>query len=256
VATYLDLADELEHMVHSSSPGARVASEHELACEHAVSRVTARAALQELERRHLVRRVRGAGTFVARRLEYRISADMAPSWSDTVRAAGGEPYQEVLEVRTSTAGHEVRTALGLARGARVTSLTRRGWVDGEVASVSTSFLPAALVPDLAAHLHDGTSLYATLVQQYRYEPERLWCAAELVPVPAEVAEALRFEGRPPAWSLRSSNGCRIGGRVLELCTSWLRADVFRVVLCLGQEPPTHGSGWPLARSESTAQGTR
>lgn len=256
MATYLDLADELEHMVQSSAPGARVASEHELAGEHAVSRVTARAALQELERRHLVRRVRGAGTFVARRMEYRISADMAPSWSDTVRAAGGEPYQEVLEVRTSTAGHEVRTALGLARGARVTSLTRRGWVDGEVASVSTSFLPAALVPDLAAHLGDGTSLYATLVQQYGYEPERLWCAAELVPIPAEIAEALGYEGRPPAWSLRSSNGCRRGSRVLELCTSWLRADVFRVVLCLGQAPGTDGCGWPLAGSEPTRGGTR
>jgi GntR family transcriptional regulator len=236
VPTYLALADELEDVVRAATPGSRVPSEHQLVAERAVSRLTARAALQELERRHLVRRIRGAGTFVARRIEYRISADMAPSWSETVRQAGGEPAQEVLEVRTTTAGRDVAVDLDVAPGSAVTAVTRRGLVDGEVASVTTALLPAELVPGLGDVLDDGTSLYRTLVERYDLAPERSWSDAELAPVPAGLAELLGFEGRPPVWALRSCNRCRRTGRPVELATSWLRADVFRVVLCLGEVP--------------------
>jgi DNA-binding GntR family transcriptional regulator len=109
-------------------------------------------------------------------------------------------------------------------------------VDGEVASVATSFLPASLVPGLAAHLADGDSLYETLTARYGVRPTRRWSNAELVPVPHAVAALLGFEGRPPAWALRSCNACTRLDQPIELATSWLRADVFRVVFQLGEGP--------------------
>jgi DNA-binding GntR family transcriptional regulator len=242
VPAYLSLADELELVVARAEPGTRVVSEHELVESHAVSRLTARAALQELERRHLVRRVRGAGTFVARRIEYRISTEMVPSWSETVRRSGGEPDIELLDIASVRAPVVVRRALDLPTGARVTALTRLGRVDGELASLATTFLPTELVPRLADVLPDRGSLFETLRSHYDLRPERQWSDARLDTVPAEVAPHLGFEGRPQAWALRSCNRCARLGRPIELAHSWLRADVFRVVFELGRSPsPTRTS---------------
>jgi DNA-binding GntR family transcriptional regulator len=242
VPTYLSLADELEQVVTAAPPGTRVASEYELVESHAVSRLTARAALQELERRHLVRRVRGAGTFVARRIEYRISADMVPSWSETVRRAGGEPHSEILDIASVRASAEVSRALDLGPGARVTTMTRLGWVDGEVASLGTTSLPTALVPGLAGALTSGGSLFHVLRDRYGLRPERLWSDAQLDTVPADVALELGYEGRPQAWALRSCNRCADLGRPIELSHSWMRADVFRVVFELGRSGRSGRSG--------------
>ena len=60
--TYLVLADSLAEQIADMAPGTRLPSENELITEHGVSRITARAALSELEQRHLVRRARGSGT--------------------------------------------------------------------------------------------------------------------------------------------------------------------------------------------------
>src|SRR5579875_4136866 len=103
MVSYLLLSDELEAKLLSASPGDPVASETELARQYRVSRLTARAALQELERRHLVRRIQGRGTFVLRRVDYRISTDGPPSFTEIVTAAGGHPTTTVERVRERAA---------------------------------------------------------------------------------------------------------------------------------------------------------
>ena len=231
---YLALADQLESLVATLAPGDRVPSEHDLVEAHGVSRLTARAALQELESRFLVRRVRGAGTFVARRIEHRISPEMPPSGTDAVRRAGGRPGTTVLGVRTRRPSAAVGDALDLDIDERVVAVTRTGTVDGLPASYGTTQLPADLVPDLADHLADDVSIFATLRDAYGLAPRRLWVRAELLPVPADVAPHLGLDGRPLAWSLESCNHDARLGRPIELSHSWLRADVYRVVLELGK----------------------
>jgi len=90
-ARYLEIADELATELRGAAPGAKVDGEHGIGRRFGVGRAAARAALQELERRLLVRRVQGAGTFVNRRIDYTISHDRRPSWHETVAAAGGRP---------------------------------------------------------------------------------------------------------------------------------------------------------------------
>lgn len=230
--TYLLLADQVERQVAGAAPGDRLPSEHELMDRHEVSRLTARAALQELERRHLVRRVRGSGTFVARRIDYRIGAGMAPSWSQTVRDAGGEPQRRLLGVGRVTPPAAVAEILG-GTGS-VVALTRVGTVDGLVADTGTSWIPADLVADLSTFIDDGGSLYQSLVAA-GVTPRRRWTTAELVAVPAELAVHLELEGRPPVWRIASCNEDTATGRVVEYGEGWMRPDVYRVVLELGTQ---------------------
>lgn len=230
---YLALAEELEAEIASLEPGARVASEHELVERHAVSRLTARAALQELEGRLLVRRVRGSGTFVARRIDYPIGSDMPPSASEMIRRAGAEPSSELVSVRTRKPSAQVRNALDLDADEKVVAVTRAGQVDSLPAWFGTTHLPQELVAGIAGHLGDDTSIYTVLRDHFGLDPTRQWARAELVVVPADVAPYLGLEGRPLVWRLESCNADPSLGRPVELSQSWLRADVYRVRFELG-----------------------
>lgn len=231
---YQALADSLERQIARMAPGERVASEHELVEAHGVSRLTARAALQELEHRLLVRRVRGSGTFVARRIDYPIGADMPPSASEMVRRTGAVPSSSIVSVRTRKPNADVRDALDLDPDERIVAVTRAGRVDGLPASYGTTHLPLDLVDGIADHLGDDISIYATLSGRFGLAPVRQWARAELVVVPVDVAPHLGIEGRPLVWRLDSCNVDRSLGRPVELSRSWLRADVYRVILDLGR----------------------
>lgn len=232
---YLALADQMASALIHQDPGARVLSENELSRLHTVSRLTARAALQELERRHLVRRIRGSGTFVARRVEYHISADMPPSFQATVRRSGGLPLMRLVDSTIVLPPGEVRSALELGPAARTLRLTRLGLVDGLLASHTTTWLPLGLAPNLADRLGGAASLMQELTD-LGFTPRRRWYRAELDVVPVDVAALLEIEGRPMVWRTTGLNGDGTQGRFLEITRAWMRPDVFQVCLELGSQP--------------------
>src|ERR1700760_3504002 len=88
---YAEIVDALVGDLAGRRPGARFASEHEIAARFAGSRAVAGAALRELESRLLVRRVRGSGTFVNGRIDYVISAHRPPPWHPAGAPPGAQP---------------------------------------------------------------------------------------------------------------------------------------------------------------------
>jgi GntR family transcriptional regulator, arabinose operon transcriptional repressor len=69
IAKYQTIADDLLEKIENGSlpPGARLPTEAELGLEYGVSRITVIHAVRLLQNRNLVYRVRGSGTFVAKR---------------------------------------------------------------------------------------------------------------------------------------------------------------------------------------------
>lgn len=230
---YLVLADRLAETLGGAEPGRRLPSEHDLAGTEGVSRVTARAALQELERRHLVRRTQGAGTFVSARIPYPIRDGADPSWTRTVQAAGREATYVEMEVTSERADASLARSLAIPRGRRVTRVTRIGAVDGERAARQTTWIPNELAPDIGMVLAETPSLTGALRDHYGYEPERWWSRAELSTASRRAADDLQLIGRPPAWRIDSANRCRRLDRPLHVGRAWLRADAFQVFLALG-----------------------
>jgi GntR family transcriptional regulator len=224
--SYTSVADRLEREIAALAPNDRVASEHELAERFGVSRVTTRSALQELERRLVVRRVRGSGTFVAPRLEYVFSPDTPPSWRAVVRSLGHEPTVDVLVCEERPATASERRTLGLA-GGHLLHLIRRGSVDGLPASVSEHRIPIELVGDGVAALAAGDSVHAVL-EAHGCRPARLHTSAEIEVAPADIGHRLGLDGRPLMWRVSSTNVCRRCGRTVETNEAWMRADVFRL----------------------------
>lgn len=231
--SYLTLSQRLEEQLASASPGDLVPSENELARFHNVNRLTARAALQELERRHLVRRIQGRGTFVSRRLDYRISTEGPASFTEIVRAAGGNPSTSTdkLLVRAPTAAE--RRSLALTSRAQVVELERRRWLDDEVVGVGISVLPAALVPGLRDKLGPGGSLYRVLAEEYDLRPKRAWFRCEVAAAPEEVAAKLKLRGRPDLFHNCGRLESQRLGIPVEINDGWLRTDLFNVVVEVG-----------------------
>ena len=182
------------------APGARVPSERELAAEHGISRMTARAAVDLLARLGLVERREWSGVFVARpKIEQ--SLDTVAGLSDQLESRGVAPGAEVLEARTVLAGTlgdtEVASRLEISGGDGVHVIVRVRTGDGEPLVLEENYLPERLFPGLLAEdLIAG--LYALMRERYGLSPARLRQELEPSMLDPGAAEALGASPDVPA----------------------------------------------------------
>lgn len=230
---YLEMADVLEAELAHVPVGARVPSEHTLAARFAVSRPAARAALQELERRLLVRRVQGAGTFRRGRVEYVVSVAVPPSFSETVRRAGAEPGSRLLACDVRRAAEPERTRLDLRPGAAVWVVERVFTVNGETAAYATSVLPRRSLIGLDRELDDNASLHTVLRRRFGLTVVRQRYRIGFDVPPQRIADHLSGGDRGPVWLAESIN--RAAGGPVEYARTYLRPDVLDVAFEIGEE---------------------
>ena len=100
IPIYVRVADELEGTMLRGKygPGDRLPTEHALAAHHGVNRHTAGQALNHLQSKGLIYRVKGRGSFVRPgRVDYRVAEKM--SFSDSISRLGLRPSQDLLGIR-------------------------------------------------------------------------------------------------------------------------------------------------------------
>src|SRR5579875_2536417 len=226
---YMRVADRLEAEISKRTPGTELPSENELARTYRISRLTARASLEELERRS-----QGKRTLVARRIDYVIGPERSPSWSEGVKLSGATPRSQTERLQLRKAPAAIRAALHIDARTPTLFLARKRFVDGELAAVADTWLVADLVPMLAERLAPDASLHDILSRVYRLTPRRAWSRAQFVIAPSAIARRLDLEGRPFVLRLTGVAVSHKLGRPIEITTSWLRADVFNVVFEMGR----------------------
>ncbi|MFJ8171499.1 GntR family transcriptional regulator [Streptomyces sp. NPDC094473] len=165
--TATQLLDDLR--TAAARPGDRLPSERALVDRYAVSRVTLRAALAQLESRGIVRPSSSRGWFVAELSlppeATMASASAAPQvqgFADYAQANGLTTTGKVLSSTVRPATVSEAEQLRIAPGADLFDLRRLRFLDGLLVVLEHNRLPLAACPALAETDFRTASLYATL----------------------------------------------------------------------------------------------
>lgn len=174
---YYQLASRLRDRIDGGelAPHERAPSERRLSEEFGVSRMTARKALETLEREGYVYRDGRRGTFVAEpRMDLRIG-----SFSDEVGRRGARPGARVLRAEVQRPTRLVAEALGLEVGERVYYVQRLRLANEQPLAIENSYFSCNRFPDLLELPLSGR-LWSVLRRSYNAVPERAEARVEAV----------------------------------------------------------------------------
>ena len=147
---YRQLSDVLREEIRRGvySPLDRLPSEHELAREHSISRITARQALTDLERAGLVFRLQGRGSFVARPAVVQRLSQLT-GFAEAMSTHGLESSSRLIRAGTLRAPGPVTERLRLESGSTVFEIRRVRLVQDAPVSFDISYFPLELGRRLA-----------------------------------------------------------------------------------------------------------
>ena len=179
-----------------------------------------------MERRLIVRRVAGSGTFIAHRLDYRVALGDAPSFRRIVSSLGHAPAVHTQECRWAGRG-----------GTREFLIQRTLTVDGLIASAALDRFPRPIADDIARIGVGDGSIVGALVH-CGAAPHRSSVRVALQVPDSDTAASLGYSGAPPpVWCLRSITTDGVNGPVVHHSISWMRPDMFSLTIEVGSGEP-------------------
>jgi GntR family transcriptional regulator len=217
-------------LIEPLSVGDAIPSERQLGIDLGVSRLTVRAALDELVREGYLVRRRGAGTFVA---EPKVAKGIdITSFSDDMRARGLSPASRTLDLRDIPAGARLGRILHVSPSEPVVAVKRLRLADGEPMAIELLHVRASLVPALTARDLEENSFYDLLVSRYDIAIVGGTQTVEPTVTNEEESAALGVPLHSPALLFervtRSS-----AGEIVEYTSSTYRGDRYRLVTEIG-----------------------
>ena len=222
----LDLIEQL-------TVGEAIPSERQLSADLGVSRLTVRAALDNLVREGLLVRKRGSGTFVS---EPKIAQELTmTSFTEDMRRRGMVPASRTLDLRTAPAGAWLGRILHVSPSEPVVIIKRLRLADDETMAIETLHVRAALVPDLSAGDLEDHSFYALLTDRYGLDIVGGSQTIESTVTNEEESDVLGVPLHSPALLFERTTRSR-AGEVVEYVRSIYRGDRYRVVTELSREP--------------------
>lgn len=221
---YMQVQRALRDAIQSQvlTPDDTIPPERDLAVELNVSRITVRNAIEGLVAEGLLTRRRGAGTFVAARVEKNFSR--LTSFSEDMAARGRKPHSEWLSKSEGVVTPEEALSFGLSPGTRVYRFQRLRYADGMTMALEYSTIPAHCLPSPDAV---DASLYAAL-ERTGYRPVRALQRLRALAFEPEQAALLGIEPGGPGLFIER-RGFSADGQTCELTQSYYRGDAYDVV---------------------------
>ncbi|MDQ7859086.1 MAG: GntR family transcriptional regulator [Armatimonadota bacterium] len=193
------IADQLRREIHAGSFAStgRLPSELVLGRDFRVSRATVREALRALEQEGLVVRRHGVGSFVSRRVT--AGLERLESFTETIRRAGGQASDQVLDIRPVALDAEAAAALHAAPGDRGILIRSLRFANGDPVLYCEDLLPARVVSSVeqVQQRRERESLLDFLRLDLGLDVREAVLALAAVSAPARVAAILRVRPRAP-----------------------------------------------------------
>ena len=219
-------------LIEGLDVGNALPSERQLSADLGVSRLTLRAALDDLTREGYLVRRRGSGTFVR---EPKIAQELTmTSFSEDMQRRGMRPGSRTLSVRTMLAGARLGRLLSVSPSEKVVVARRLRLADEETMAIETLHVPEQLVPGLTPRDLDG-SFYELLSERYGIEVVGGTQTIEPTVTGEEESEALGVPLHSPAFLFERTS--RTGdGTIVEFVQSIYRGDRYKLVTELSRRP--------------------
>lgn len=141
--------------------GSPLPSERRLAEIYGISRLTVRAALQNLQKEGLVTAQHGKGYFV-QNSKIRINFSVLMGFGAQLKEQGVLHSSRVLEAQKILSGYELSKAFCVSQGTPLFHLTRVRLANGHPIMVDDTFFPYDLIPNVEEYDFSTTSFYETL----------------------------------------------------------------------------------------------
>jgi GntR family transcriptional regulator len=206
-----------------------IPSERELADALTVSRMTLRAAVDELVNEGLLLRQRGRGTIVAHvRISKQAQVLGFMSFSEEMRARGLTPSSRILEFKSEIADAAVAAQLDLPLGAQVILLKRVRLANGEPMALERCYMPYERFSRLLQFDLATRSLYDILEKEFETRPTVCQETVEAIALDAPEARELGCKrGAPALLVTRVTRDAR--GTYIEAEQTLYRSDRYRMV---------------------------
>ncbi|GGO97955.1 GntR family transcriptional regulator [Stakelama pacifica] len=221
---YLQLQQLIRNAIGNNvlAQGEAIPPERDIADEFSISRITVRKAIGGLVEEGLLTRRRGAGTFVAGRVEKSFSK--LSSFTEDMMARGRTPSSSWISRAEGTVDPEEALGLGLSPGAPVFRFARIRFADDDPMAVEFATMPRSCLPSLDA-VED--SLYSALDAAGK-RPVRALQRLRAVPFRGEHARLLGVEAGHAGLLIERRAFLR-DGTAVEFTRSYYRGDAYDFV---------------------------
>jgi GntR family transcriptional regulator len=215
----LDLIEQL-------GVGDAIPSERQLSADLGVSRLTVRAALDDLVREGYLVRRRGSGTFVS---EPKIAQELTlTSFTEDMRRRGMRPGSRTLELNVVPAGARLGRFLHVSPSEPILVAKRLRLADQETMAIETLHVRDALVPGLSRRDLEEQSFYELLKDRYGIVVVGGTQTIEPTVTNEEESEALGVPLHAPAFLFERFSRSEAGD-IVEYVHSIYRGDRYRLV---------------------------
>jgi GntR family transcriptional regulator len=247
-----DTRDRVLDLIEDLEVGEAIPAERQLAGVLGVSRLTLRAALDDLVRDGYLDRRHGSGTYVT---EPKIAQPLSlTSFSEDMRRRGMTPGSRTLELTTTTAGARLGHRLGVSPEARLVRVKRLRLADSIPMAMEVLHVPEQLVPGLTRADFER-SFYELLRQRYGITIASGTQSIEPTVTNEEESEVLRVPLHTPAFLFERTTVSE-SGRTVEFVRSIYRGDRYRLVADLVPQRSRNGRSAGVQRDPSPAARAR
>jgi GntR family transcriptional regulator len=240
-----DTRERVRDLIESLEVGDAIPAERQLAADLGVSRLTLRAALDELVRDGYLDRRHGSGTYVT---EPKIAQPLTlTSFSEDMRRRGMTPGSRTLELTTTSAGARLAHRLGVSPEARLVRVKRLRLADGQPMAMEVLHVPEALVPGLSRQDFEDHSFYELLRERYDITIASGTQSIEPTVTSEEESEVLGVPLHTPAFLFERMTVSE-SGRIVEFVRSIYRGDRYRLVADLVPQRSRNGRSAGVPRA--------
>jgi GntR family transcriptional regulator len=224
VPYYQQIVDQVRALIKSEAvrEGDVFHSEGEVATALGISKMPVRQAFQKLRSEGLLVIEKGRRPAIGSG-QVPWNFQQLRGFTEEMKRRGLVPSAKVLSLKQIAAEADIAQALNLKIGDAVFALQRLRYVNGKPVALVTSFLPAALFPDLPQQNLSKSSLY--LLFEKVYGRTLNWAEEEIGATAASEEQARKLDtvaGKPLLFVRETTYDMR--RTAIEHSHSWLRAD--------------------------------